>query len=129
MAWGKAYENKVAKYLNTTWEDVLHEPWFEYQDANGRGICSPDILIVPDSDHQLLLAEIKLTTTPLAEAELRGLYLPIVSFIYPNHDIKLLQISMNINHDWEGDVVHDLATVFEEDDWDFGTLKLTHFPK
>jgi hypothetical protein len=129
LAWGRAYENKVAKYLDAQYHGVVHEPWIEYADINGRGWCAPDILMVPEEPGQLLLAEVKLTTTPDAETELRGLYLPVVEFLYPEHDIKLLQISMNISNDWNGDVVDDLDTVFNEDDWEFGTLKLTRFPK
>lgn len=127
MAWGKAYENKVAKYLDAMWKDVLHEPWFEYRDVAGVGVCCPDILIVPDDRHQLLLAEVKLTATPQAELELCTLYQPVVEYLWPEHQVRLCQISLNIPNDWEGVVVNRLDDVFKTDD--FCTLNLKRFPK
>ena len=130
MAWGRAYEGRVATYLDAIFEGVIRQPWYEYRDYDGLFLCSPDLLIIPeDDDTCLLLAEVKLTTTEDAEAELRGLYLPVIQHIYPDADIRLLQISMNLSTDWDGPVVDNLDTVYEDANWEFGTLQLRRLPK
>lgn len=70
---GKRFENRIARALPA----AEHGPWFEFCDSNGKGFCSPDLVLrLPKA---VLLLEVKLTWTFEAVAQLFGLYRPILA--------------------------------------------------
>lgn len=69
---GLAYERLVGRQFR--W--ALLNPWFEFMDENGPGLCSPDLIFRTEAG--LVVAEVKLTITPRAQRELSLLYLPVV---------------------------------------------------
>lgn len=100
---GIKYECAVAKWLKGKYgKRVIHGPWFSGEDANGKFYCSPDIIILPRGKAPLVLAEVKLTTTKVAEEELKKLYLPVVKWVWPSADIIPVMISRNIKLGWSG---------------------------
>lgn len=70
---GLRFERLVAKAM----PGATHGPWFEYGDANGKGWCSPDLLL--EFPERVVVVEVKLTDTPDAIGQLAGLYLPVVA--------------------------------------------------
>lgn len=71
-AMGLRYEAAVA----AAFPEAQHGLWFRYRDSNGPGYCNPDLVIeYPD---RLLVLEIKLTWTPVAEPQIRELYRPVL---------------------------------------------------
>lgn len=75
-ALGLAYERKLARAL----PNCLHNPWFLYEDAAGRGYCCVDVLASWRGAPVVL--ECKLTNVPEALTQLRELYLPVVSLAF-----------------------------------------------
>jgi len=89
---GLRYERRVAKATKGD-----HGRWLRFCDANGTGYCSPDILLwqpppafggPPLTLAALIVLECKLTWTPEAEAQLTGLYCPILAHLYPETPIR-----------------------------------------
>jgi len=78
---GLRYERRVAKATKGD-----HGRWLRFCDANGTGYCSPDILLWKPP--ALIVLECKLTWTPEAEAQLTGLYCPILAHLYPEIPIR-----------------------------------------
>lgn len=60
----------------TLWHDV----WIEFEDANGRGCCGPDILL--ECDDRVLVVECKLTQTDVAEHQIFQLYAPCLRLMW-----------------------------------------------
>lgn len=84
MRKGNRYENKVANLLHAYYPDrVIHGPWIEFTDANGFGVCQPDMIILPEEGESgIIVVECKLTYKPEAERKLKRLYAPLVKRIY-----------------------------------------------
>lgn len=53
--------------------------WLEFEDENGRGLCSPD-LVLPDLR---IVVEAKRTYTLEADAQLSLLYAPVLERLWP----------------------------------------------
>jgi hypothetical protein len=78
-ALGLRYERLVGRALGA-WPGLRLGPWFEFCDANGRGYCQADALIIqPDL---VVVLECKLTDVPQADLQLEGLYKPVLEHIY-----------------------------------------------
>jgi len=71
-SYGIRYERAVAKAL----PGVPHGQWFEFEDANGLGMCQPDFLTLRAG--VVVILECKYTWTPEAEDQLLDLYGPVV---------------------------------------------------
>lgn len=69
---GKRYEAKVARELSYGLQGL----WFRFEDANGIGYASPDLLCWTASGP--MIVEVKLTATEEAWDQLRFLYGPLV---------------------------------------------------
>lgn len=69
---GLRYEWALAKALPS----AKHGPWYEFTDQNGPGYCQPDC--VWDLGTHLAIFEAKLSNIAQAEAQLKGLYLPVL---------------------------------------------------
>jgi len=94
---GHRYEEQVARYLKALYgaEFVLHGQWIEYEDPRGTARCQPDIILLPDPPRRKLITvfESKLTwTQAAAEEKLKGIYRPVVAYIWPEYPIKLIQV-------------------------------------
>lgn len=76
-ALGLRYENLLAKALKGR---ATHGQWFHFIADGEPGWCQPDLLIV--GKRQVLVLEVKLTYTPMAESQLADLYLPVVERAY-----------------------------------------------
>ena len=63
---------KFDKWFGT----VEHNPWFEYTDEFGSGICSPDYII--QVGNGVIIVEVKLTWVSIAKQKLELLYAPVV---------------------------------------------------
>ena len=79
---GLRYERRLKQELEflASHNDVrvIHNPWFEYEDAAGYGICVPDFLVQDRNTENIVIIESKLTYVPNAIHKLLDLYLPIV---------------------------------------------------
>lgn len=73
---GLRYESALAKALPS----ALHNPWYRFEDANGPGWASPDILTKWQG--QTVVLECKLTDYAEAETQLRDLYFPLLEHFY-----------------------------------------------
>ncbi len=75
--------------------EILHNPWFGYQDDHGLGYAQPDYLLrIPG---RIYIFECKLTQNLQAVAQLKGLYAPLVNQYY-KQPIVLIQIFKYINN-------------------------------
>ncbi len=82
-AQGMRFQNRIAKALLGQAKGsfaVTSNPWFEFCDRNGQGLCSPDILLNGPSG--IVVIECKLTYTERALEQLFGLYLPVVELFF-----------------------------------------------
>jgi hypothetical protein len=69
---GLSFERAAAKAL----PGAKHGLWFMYTDANGRGYCSPDLLL--ETPKAVFVFECKLSNVDEARSQLSELYLPVV---------------------------------------------------
>jgi hypothetical protein len=85
---GLAFQRKLARALPSS----TSGPWIAFRDRNGAGLAQPDLYIQPLPDGSVLLFEAKLKLTAVAVAEARrqveGLYLPLLSQLYPNAPLR-----------------------------------------
>lgn len=86
---GLAYEKKVSKAFPLAKRNL----WFGFQDANGNGICSTDLVL--DLGSEVLIIECKLTDTPKAVAQLQELYIPVVEKAW-GHKARGVVIAKNL---------------------------------
>ncbi|HXJ94233.1 MAG TPA: hypothetical protein VMT20_15400 [Terriglobia bacterium] len=76
------------RFEKAVWKKTggLHNPWIEFEDANGSGFACPDI-VLPE---RKLIVECKLTYTPVADMQLAGLYLPLAKAVWGEGDWRLV---------------------------------------
>lgn len=74
---GLRYEKALASAIPR----AIHGQWFRYLDLNGPGHCQPDLLIV--GQKRVIVLECKLSNVAEGRAQLEGLYLPVVSKVWP----------------------------------------------
>lgn len=72
---GLTFERRVARAL----PGAKHGLWFQFEDANGLGFCSPDLVLSLGSEAVIL--ECKLTDCAEAREQLSGLYIPVLECI------------------------------------------------
>lgn len=82
-ALGLAFESAVGKALQSApgAPKVHRGAWFEYCDSGVVRHCQPDVVMKlrgADGAPQVLVVEVKLTDTPVAYGQLRGLYFPVL---------------------------------------------------
>lgn len=76
---GLAYERRFGRWIAEKLP-IRSGEWFAFEDVNGPGLAQPDhFAVLPD---KILLFECKLTQTPEAWRQIRGLYGPILSFYF-----------------------------------------------
>jgi hypothetical protein len=125
---GQLYENRIANYMKAVYgEDrVLHGQWYQFEDGRGNGWCQTDIIIKPDADSKVLvILECKLKAVAKAESQLKNLYLPIIQRLYPDYDIRLIQVCKNLNQDLDLFMIESLEDAFSQEvDWDYATIFL-----
>jgi hypothetical protein len=76
---GVAFEKAVFKRVRKLWPSAWLNPCVEFCDAAGAGWAFPDIVVL----EQRLVVECKLSDVDGACAQLRELYLPLLSVIAP----------------------------------------------
>jgi hypothetical protein len=59
---------------------VEHNPWFEFEDDNGHGFCSPDLLLV--GTKRTLVLECKLSDGAQGWMQVSGLYAPVLRGVF-----------------------------------------------
>lgn len=112
---GIVYEKKVAQRLQDMYGPrVLHNPWFKYIDKRGEGWCCADILILPEKDEPLIIGECKLTSTKKAFKQLKNFYVPVSRLVWPQYEIRAIQIAKNLSLGWDGPLVGSLYDEYEE---------------
>lgn len=80
---GIRYEQRVHRHLRKLFGDTYVEgPWIAFNDPHLRH-CQPDALIIDARKGIVYLIEIKLRHCPEAYWQLRRLYQPILSFLFP----------------------------------------------
>lgn len=77
QAQGLRFERRVAQALGA----ARHGQWFRFEDNNGPGFCSPDLLFAVGDT--LWIGECKLTDWPSADAQLELLYAPVLRPLWP----------------------------------------------
>lgn len=82
-ALGIAYERNVGKALEAlpAMPKIHRGAWFEFCDSGVVRHCQPDIVMKwkgEDGKPLALVVEVKLTDTPVAYGQLRGLYFPVL---------------------------------------------------
>lgn len=89
---GLVYERQVAGAV----PGAIHGQWYEFEDANGPGWCQVDLMFPhPGGLPAFVLLECKLTWTPEAFRQLRGLYIPVVEAASGHHALGL-QVCRNL---------------------------------
>ena len=124
---GLIYENRIANYMKALYGDkVLHGQWYHFEDKRGLGWCQPDIIILPNRSRKFLLViECKLKATKKAWVQLNYLYLPILERLYPQVEIRLVQVVKNLNKNLKLDLIDTLDEVFcQETKFSYSTLFL-----
>lgn len=95
---GVRYENKVFKALSILAKNldakIERNPWFKFMDANGEGICSPDVIL--SLGRVCLVIEVKTTWVPTARAKLSELYVPVVNLALEPAITRSLIICKNL---------------------------------
>lgn len=81
---GINYENKFAANMQAIFGDkVIHGPWIEYYDCRGRGVCQPDLVLLPTSSQPLVVFECKLSFTARKAAnKMTNMYGPVTEYIW-----------------------------------------------
>ena len=76
---GLRYERKVRDALRLALGDanVVHNPWFIFEDAEGSAYCCPDFIIT--LPYGIVVIEVKLSYVDEAIIKLRRLYCPVVA--------------------------------------------------
>lgn len=77
---GLAYERKLARAIVAEHPLAFHGQWYEFEDASGHGFCQPDI-VIPQKDF-VVCVEVKLSAQDSAWLQARGLYKPILEYVY-----------------------------------------------
>ena len=124
---GLIYENRIANYLKAIYgKDVLHGQWYAFEDRRGLGWCQPDIILLPNRDRKyILVIECTLTATKKAWVQLNYLYRPILERIYPQVEIRMVQVVKNLDKNLKLDLVETLDDVFcQEQKFEYSTLFL-----
>jgi hypothetical protein len=124
---GLIYENRIANYLQAIYgKDVIHGQWYAFEDRRGLGWCQPDIIILPNRNRKyILVIECKLKATKKAWVQLNYLYRPIMERLYPQVDIRLVQVVKNLNKDLELQMLDKVEDMFtQEKQFEYATLFL-----
>jgi len=124
---GLIYENRIANYLQAIYgKDVIHGQWYAFEDRRGLGWCQPDIIILPSRNRKyILVIECKLKATKKAWVQLNYLYRPIMERLYPQVDIRLVQVVKNLNKDLELQMLDNVDDMFsQEKQFEYATLFL-----
>ncbi len=104
---GLAFERRVARAI----PGAKHGLWFRYEDQNGVGYCSPDLVLrlggVP------MVLECKLTDCPDARDQLEGLYLPVLECLLGRRPRGVVVVK-NLTRVSQG-IVPDLASALAVD--------------
>lgn len=106
---GRRFEKAAGKMLSRLklGGSLESSVWFEFFDANGRGVCEVDhIILRPD---RVVVVECKLTQTPRAFSQLERLYLPVVRKIFSQVPVQGVMVCKRLY-----EVPTDLATSWEE---------------
>jgi hypothetical protein len=95
---GLRYEKQLKKWLEHSFRgEILYQPWINFEDDNGEGWASPDFVLTPHGrESHRLLVDAKLTATWRAEAQLRGLYLPLLQALMKSAKFTTLQVAKNL---------------------------------
>lgn len=110
---GLRYERRALQELRRHFDQLQPKPWFEFEDANGRGWASPDALV-----HQgatVVIIEIKLTHSLDAERQLLGLYAPLARSVWPASTVRLLSVVRGVVPSERAQVVDAPACVLDPD--------------
>ena len=124
---GLIYENRIANYLQAMYgKDVIHGQWYSFEDRRGLGWCQPDIIILPSRTRKyILVIECKLKATKKAWVQLNYLYRPILERLYPQVDIRLLQVVKNLNKNLELQMIDKVEDMFSrKKQFEYATLFL-----
>ncbi len=124
---GLIYENRIANYLQAIYgKDVIHGQWYAFEDRRGLGWCQPDIIILPNRNRKyILVIECKLKATKKAWVQLNYLYRPIMERLYPQVDIRLVQVVKNLNKDLKLQMLDNVDDMFsQEKQFEYATLFL-----
>ena len=124
---GLIYENRIANYLQAIYgKDVIHGQWYAFEDRRGLGWCQPDIIILPNRHRKyILVIECKLKATKKAWVQLNYLYRPIMEQLYPQVDIRLVQVVKNLNKKLELQMLDNVEDMFsQEKKFEYATLFL-----
>jgi hypothetical protein len=86
---GLAYQRRIENLLRQEIQEssllrggqLLTSPWIRYRDEAGWGFAQPDAVVLAISG--IWIFEVKLSYTPVAYAQLHGLYRPLVLAIWP----------------------------------------------
>jgi hypothetical protein len=122
---GLRYEKQVADYLRAKYgeEHVLHGPWIDYEDAGGKGLCSPDVIVLPDDRDFVVVVECKLTVSKAALTELRTLYVPLAESIWPATKVRAVQATHNLKLKWSEPTTFRWSKIFDpKAKWKYITL-------
>lgn len=80
---GLRYERKVQDVLTASSEWYLPSPWIIYVVAGRPYWCQPDGIYFDVASGRIVICEIKLSHTPDAHRQLRGVYWPCLQRMFP----------------------------------------------
>lgn len=96
-ALGLAYERKVAEALTAQAPTKVYRGrWFEYCDRGTVRHCQPDVML--RYGEEVLVVEVKLSDTPVAYTQLRGLYLPVAREVF-GRQVRGVVVAKHVKRD------------------------------
>lgn len=85
----------------------------EFEDEQGHGFAQLDAALI--CSDKILLFECKLTENLHGHAQLRGLYGPLLSFLYPAREIIYILLCKNLRRDLRRFEVNSLEEAIASD--------------
>lgn len=100
---GLRYERRTLEYLEGLCyarkerDFILRKsPWIMFKNvgAGDREVrfCQPDAILTNEREKVIILAEIKLQHTIMAWRQIRLLYEPLLKFIFPDYNIRVVEV-------------------------------------
>ena len=122
---GKLYEKKVLARLKDWTDGTIYPlPWIKFRLGNSDRYCQPDALI--HVGNTIVIVEVKLTHTLDAYWQLRRLYYPVVSTLFPGTTIRLCEVAKNMRPEVKYlepiALTRDLQFFAEQDDANIGVI-------
>ena len=115
MIKGLKYEGEVKQHLKEIFDretKIFLGPWIRYFDGLKWRFAQPDVVLF---NEHLVIGEIKLTWRPGAVRKLANLYEPLCRKVWPDYQVKKVQICKGIKNNCKVNEWHQLEDIMHPD--------------